>query len=436
MSDAYARAGVDQGAADSAVAGLVRALGAIRARAAVGAGAAAGPLRERDPDRRADRDRALDRRGRDQAEDRRRAGAPRHGRDRLRGDERQRRDLRRRRAAGDARLHRDRPRQPGGLRADRGRPGARARRWPGSRSPAASSPSSATWSTASTSPAPASAPSRSTRSSTARRVAPGDVVIGLPSSGLHSNGYTLARAALRRHRPRRRAPRPAARRGPARADRDLRQAGASSCCAPRSTSTASPTSPRAASTTCCGSPPRSATRSTRRCRSPPVFDLIQERGDVSDEEMHEVFNMGCGFCVVVPAADEAAALGLLRAHYPGAARIGRAVEGRRRSIADRRAQSPPERELRATNTATRQAGSRRGSEPLRALVQVTTCTDAADPPRNVCSPDARPRLDQLEDDRHRALGPLPARGQARQRRHVDRLPGPRHDARPRRSRSR
>ena len=30
--------------------------------------------------------------------------------------------------------------------------------------------------------------------------------------------------------------------------------------------------------------------------------------------------MGCGFCVVVPAADEAAALELLRAHYPGAAR--------------------------------------------------------------------------------------------------------------------
>ena len=34
---------------------------------------------------------------------------------------------------------------------------------------------------------------------------------------------------------------------------------------------------------------------------PPIFELIQERGDVSDEEMHEVFNMGCGFCVVVAA---------------------------------------------------------------------------------------------------------------------------------------
>jgi phosphoribosylformylglycinamidine cyclo-ligase len=55
---------------------------------------------------------------------------------------------------------------------------------------------------------------------------------------------------------------------------------------------------------------------------PPIFDLIQELGDVSDEEMHDVFNMGCGFCVVVPATDEAAALELLSRHYPGAQRIG------------------------------------------------------------------------------------------------------------------
>jgi phosphoribosylformylglycinamidine cyclo-ligase len=33
---------------------------------------------------------------------------------------------------------------------------------------------------------------------------------------------------------------------------------------------------------------------------PPVFRLIQERGQVSDEEMHEVFNMGAGFMLVLP----------------------------------------------------------------------------------------------------------------------------------------
>ena len=35
---------------------------------------------------------------------------------------------------------------------------------------------------------------------------------------------------------------------------------------------------------------------------PPVFELIQRaRASVSDEEMHDVFNMGCGFCAVVAA---------------------------------------------------------------------------------------------------------------------------------------
>jgi phosphoribosylformylglycinamidine cyclo-ligase len=60
---------------------------------------------------------------------------------------------------------------------------------------------------------------------------------------------------------------------------------------------------------------------------PPIFGLIQERGNVADEEMHQVFNMGCGFCVVVPAADEEAALAMLTAHYPAAKRIGSVVQG-------------------------------------------------------------------------------------------------------------
>ena len=60
---------------------------------------------------------------------------------------------------------------------------------------------------------------------------------------------------------------------------------------------------------------------------PPVFELIQELGDVDDEEMHEVFNMGCGFCVVVAQAEERAAIEALRETYPEARRIGRAAEG-------------------------------------------------------------------------------------------------------------
>jgi phosphoribosylaminoimidazole (AIR) synthetase len=45
--------------------------------------------------------------------------------------------------------------------------------------------------------------------------------------------------------------------------------------------------------------------------------------------MHEVFNMGCGFCCVVAEADADAALALLRGQHPGAQRIGSAVAGDR-----------------------------------------------------------------------------------------------------------
>ena len=59
---------------------------------------------------------------------------------------------------------------------------------------------------------------------------------------------------------------------------------------------------------------------------PLVFQLIAERGQVSPAELHEVFNMGCGFCVVTPAADAEAAVGLLARHHPGTAVIGHATE--------------------------------------------------------------------------------------------------------------
>ncbi len=61
-----------------------------------------------------------------------------------------------------------------------------------------------------------------------------------------------------------------------------------------------------------------------------MFELIRELGEVSDDEMHEVFNMGCGFCCVVAAADGDAALELLRRHHPDAKRIGRVTRSRGR----------------------------------------------------------------------------------------------------------
>ena len=50
---------------------------------------------------------------------------------------------------------------------------------------------------------------------------------------------------------------------------------------------------------------------------PPVFGLIQALGEVPDAEMWEVFNMGCGFCAVVPAAEADAAVALLERPPPG-----------------------------------------------------------------------------------------------------------------------
>jgi phosphoribosylformylglycinamidine cyclo-ligase len=159
-------------------------------------------------------------------------------------------------------------------------------------------------------------------------VQPGDVVIGLPSSGIHSNGYTLARTALSD------IPLDDERLG--RPLGDVLLEPTEIYVKPIVELLRSEVDVRGLAHITSG-----GTKNLLRLAAevgyeiddplpaPPIFDLIQERGEVSDEEMREVFNMGCGFCVVVPAADEEAALDLLRAHYPAAKPIGRAVEGAR-----------------------------------------------------------------------------------------------------------
>jgi phosphoribosylformylglycinamidine cyclo-ligase len=163
---------------------------------------------------------------------------------------------------------------------------------------------------------------------TGAAIEPGDPVIGLPSSGLHSNGYTLARSVLADI--------------PLDDDRLGRGLG----------------DVLLEPTEIYVKPIVELLRSDAEVRGlahitsgglgnllrleadvgyeiddplpvPPVFELIQEMGAVSDEEMREVFNLGCGFCVVVAAGSEAAALDVLRLHYPDARSIGRAVDGPR-----------------------------------------------------------------------------------------------------------
>jgi phosphoribosylformylglycinamidine cyclo-ligase len=153
------------------------------------------------------------------------------------------------------------------------------------------------------------------------RIEPGDAVIGVPSSGLHSNGYTLARRALADlplDDPRLGRPLGEVLLEPTeiyvRAVLDLLGSG---------------TDVRGLAHITSG-----GLRNLLRLRAevgfeitdplpvPPVYELIRELGDVPEEEMYEVFNMGCGFCCVVAEADAEAAVGLLSAHHRGAALIG------------------------------------------------------------------------------------------------------------------
>jgi phosphoribosylformylglycinamidine cyclo-ligase len=152
---------------------------------------------------------------------------------------------------------------------------------------------------------------------------PGDALLGLPSTGLHSNGYSLARRAL------------------AELSLDDRPAGLGCSVADALLE------PTAIYVRAVLELLRSAVDvrglahitgggllNLLRLHAdigfeisdplpiPPVFELVRELGGVGEAEMWEVFNMGCGFAVVVPEADEAAAVEILARHHEGARRIG------------------------------------------------------------------------------------------------------------------
>ncbi len=65
---------------------------------------------------------------------------------------------------------------------------------------------------------------------------------------------------------------------------------------------------------------------------PPIFDLIERLGGVSRSEMFDVYNMGIGFCVVVPESDADAALAILRRHGRQSSVIGRIIADPSKSV--------------------------------------------------------------------------------------------------------
>jgi phosphoribosylformylglycinamidine cyclo-ligase len=156
---------------------------------------------------------------------------------------------------------------------------------------------------------------------------PGDALIGVPASGVHSNGLTLARRALLEHGGLELGDRPSGLHGASVADVLLEptviyvRAALDLLRSPVDVhGLAHITGDGMLNLLRLGS--GIGFEVTQPLPVNPVFSLIAELGEVSPAEMWEVFNMGCGFCAIVPAEGAQAAAQILGARHPGAAVIG------------------------------------------------------------------------------------------------------------------
>lgn len=151
-----------------------------------------------------------------------------------------------------------------------------------------------------------------------QRIEAGDVILGLPSTGLHTNGYTLARRVL------------------AGLDwnsvhPDLGMSVGEALLAPHRVYLAEIGCLLEAHVDIRGlahitggglidNPPRifpdglGARIQRGTWPEPPIFGLIQQLGQIDIQEMFQVFNMGLGMLIIVPAADGALVQELLGNH--------------------------------------------------------------------------------------------------------------------------
>lgn len=176
---------------------------------------------------------------------------------------------------------------------------------------------------------------------TGNDIRPGDVLIGLPSSGLHTNGYSLARAVVFRKAQLEcedRFP------GTKKTVSDVLLAVHRSYLKPVKALMKKTAIRGMAHITGGGFPdnlPRVLPKNVnaiidRSTWKPlPVFQFIQEVGNVTTDEMYRVFNMGIGYVIIVRAAAETSALATLRAAGEKPVVIGRIEKGDGKAVITR-----------------------------------------------------------------------------------------------------
>jgi phosphoribosylformylglycinamidine cyclo-ligase len=167
-------------------------------------------------------------------------------------------------------------------------------------------------------------------------IQPGDAVIGLRSSGIHSNGLTLARRVFfttARYRVDRHVPKLGRTVGEelleptriyVREVLDLLRAGVEIRAMAHITSDGFLNLARVQA--------KVGYVLDSLPEPQPVFRLLQQLGKIGDAEMFNVFNMGIGFCLVLPDAEVARALAMLKERGVEASRLGQAVADPERKV--------------------------------------------------------------------------------------------------------